>query len=217
MKNIPFFTTENGAASLVLREIPYSRRAYIRILDSLEPEALLRECVSFCRMAGAEQVYATGSKILDRYPFHTSVIRMRCPLDEIGDTDAALWPVQPNTLSKWRDIYHERMAGVPNSAWMTMDEAKAMLEAGEGYFVHRNGKLLGIGKVSGSKLDAVVSVERGQGVTVVRALCHAITDDLVTLEVASENMPAMKLYTKLGFIPCEEISRWFCVFQTSKK
>ena len=53
MKDIPVFTTENGAASLILGEIPYRGQAYIRIQDSLEPESLLKECVSFCRMCGA--------------------------------------------------------------------------------------------------------------------------------------------------------------------
>ena len=31
MKDIPAFTTENGIASLILREIPYREEAYIRI------------------------------------------------------------------------------------------------------------------------------------------------------------------------------------------
>ena len=69
MLDIPMFTTENGAASLILKEIPYSEAAYIKIHSSQAPEALLEECVSFCRMAGAENIYASGHVILEKYPF----------------------------------------------------------------------------------------------------------------------------------------------------
>ena len=51
MRNIPVFTTENGVGSLVLQEIPYTGNAYVRIHDSVMPEAFLRECVDFCTMA----------------------------------------------------------------------------------------------------------------------------------------------------------------------
>ena len=37
MRDFPFFTTEYGVSSLVLKEIPYRSEAYIRILDA-QPE-----------------------------------------------------------------------------------------------------------------------------------------------------------------------------------
>ena len=58
MKDFPVFTTDYGVSSLILREIPYRREAYIHIQD-VQPDQLaehLRECVSFCRMAGAESI-----------------------------------------------------------------------------------------------------------------------------------------------------------------
>ena len=58
MRNIPVFTTEFGVASLILKEIPYTQTAYIKILSSLAPVELLEECRSFCRAAGAEKIYA---------------------------------------------------------------------------------------------------------------------------------------------------------------
>ena len=45
MKDFPMFTTENGVASLVLREIPTRGDAYITVLSSEEPEKLLEECM----------------------------------------------------------------------------------------------------------------------------------------------------------------------------
>ena len=37
MRDMPFFETEYGVASLVLKEIPYQEVAYITILDAWEP------------------------------------------------------------------------------------------------------------------------------------------------------------------------------------
>ena len=54
------FTTENGVASIVLREIPYKGIAYITLQDTLQPEKLLRECVEFCKAAGADRIYGKG-------------------------------------------------------------------------------------------------------------------------------------------------------------
>ena len=60
MKDLQVFTTEHGAASLILKEIPYRKLAFIHIQD-VQPGGLeehLKECVSFCRMAGAERILA---------------------------------------------------------------------------------------------------------------------------------------------------------------
>ena len=34
MKDIPFFTTDYGVAGLILKEVPYKKEAYIRILEA---------------------------------------------------------------------------------------------------------------------------------------------------------------------------------------
>lgn len=98
MKDIPAFTTENGIASLILREIPYSTAAYVRIHAAEAPEALLEECKGFCLGAGAKAVYAAGHAVLEAYPLHTAIWRMRRRKEGLPDTDAALWPVQERTL-----------------------------------------------------------------------------------------------------------------------
>lgn len=212
MKDIPVFTTENGAASLILREIPYTNTAYVRIQASESLTALVEECVSFCRAVGAEQVYGAGHDGLASYPFHTAVINMKADRENIADTDAALFPVQEKTLSRWLELYRQKVRHVPNGAWMTDADGKEMLIAGEGYFVHREGKLLGIGRVSGGKLLFLASFQPGAGAEVVKALCHAVTEDTVSLEVASSNQKAVSLYESLGFIPAAELSRWYKIF-----
>ena len=77
MKDFPVFTTEYGVASLVLKEIPYRGESYIHIRDSQEPEKLLEECVSFCRVCGAEKIYAAGDPILEKHPLRVCVYEMR--------------------------------------------------------------------------------------------------------------------------------------------
>lgn len=203
------FATEYGAASLVLREIPYRQVAYIRIQDSLDPGLLLEECVGFCRAVGAEQIYASGHEALEGYPFHTAIWQMRGDKSVLSDTDAALWPVQENTLDQWLAIYNRKAVNIPNAAWMSHADGREMLRLGDGYFVHRGDTLLGIGRASGGTMRWVASCYPKAGVDVVRALAHAISEDTVYLEVASENRKAIEFYKALGFVICGELSRWY--------
>lgn len=211
MKDIPVFTTEYGAASLILKEIPYQGAAYVILQDSMEPVKLAEECAAFCRACGAEYVYASGHPLLEVWPFYTAMWQMRCDLAALCDTDAALFPVQEHTLEQWRTIYNEKVRQVPNGAWMTQADGKRMIEKGDGYFIHRGGSLLGIGRASGGIIDWVASVQSGAGQDVVAALAHALTMDTVTLTAASVNERAVRLYERLGFVKTKEISRWYRV------
>ena len=211
MKDIPVFTTEHGAASLFLREIPYRKRAHIKLQATQEPERLLEECISFCRACGAEWCDAAGNDCLKKYPLITAIVDMQCEKAAIPETDVCLFPVTENTVSKWLDIYNERMADVPNAAFMDSADGRELLKSGDGYFVHRNGDLLGIGKAAGDFIDTVISVKPGAGETVVRALASVLTEDTVRLWVASANTRAVRLYERMGFVPVKELSRWYRV------
>ena len=209
MKDLPMFTTEYGIASLILREIPYRQEAYIRIVATEQPCALVEECAAFCRACGAEKVYATGHEGLAKYPLHTIVWLMRGSREDMFQTDAALWPVLPENVDSWRSIYNERMSAVANAAYMNEADARTMLDAGDGYFIHRDGTLLGIGKASGGKVEAVASVCPGSGGDIMAALSGILTEETITLEVASANEKAIRLYERLGFIRTGERSRWY--------
>ena len=211
MKDMPGFTTENGVAGLTLREIPYTGRAYIRIWSSCQCAALLAECVDFCRVVGAKHIYAAGDPALETYPLHATIVQMQCSRESIGETDAALWPVQADTAGQWKEIYNEKAASVPNAAWMSDADCKEMLRSGDGYFIHQGDTLLGIGRVEGDTVKWVASCMPGAGIDVVKALCHCIHTDTVKLEVAWENERAVRLYSALGFVPVTELSRWYCV------
>ena len=209
MKDMPMFTTEYGVASLFLREIPFRGRAHIKIQSSLDPEKLLEECIGFCKACGAEWIDAAGHEYLEKYPLITALWAMQCPRASIPDTDACLFPMTEDTMQKWLDICNERMADVPNAACMTKQDEKKFLADGDCYFVHRDGKLLGIGKASEDTLHMIASVQRGSGRDVVLAMASLLTGDLIKLTVAKENSRAVALYESLGFIAVREVSRWY--------
>lgn len=211
MKDIPMFTTEYGAASLFLKEIPYRGRAHIKIQSSLEPEKLLEECVAFCRMCGAEWIDAAGHDYLEKYPLITALWAMQCDRAAIPETDACLFPVTEETVQHWLDIYNERMADIPNAAFMDSKDGKDLLKTGDGYFIHREGKLIGIGKAAGDFIDTVIATEPGAGETVVRALVTALNCETVRLWVASANERAIRLYARMGFVKIKELSKWYRV------
>ena len=211
MNDIPVFTTEFGVASLFLREIPYRQRAHIKIQSSLEPEKLLEECVAFCRACGAEWIDAAGHEYLEKYLLITALYAMQCDRDIIGQTDACLFPVTEETVGKWLEIYNARMADIPNAAYMDSKDGRQLLKTGDGYFVHRDGELLGIGKAAGDFIDTVISVQPGMGETVVKALCSVLTEDAVRLMVAGANERAVRLYERMGFVKTKELSRWYRV------
>lgn len=209
MKDFPVFVTEYGGASLILREIPYRGVAYIRIQDTREPEKLIGECTRFCRMCGAERIYAAGDPWLECFPFHASVWEMRGTLLPRQELIQALWPVTTENAARFRELYNRRMRDVDNAATLEeKDEARLAGESGA-YFVHNGSVLLGLGILNRERLEAVVSLEPGAGERVLHTLASIDPGQSLTLEVASTNGRAIRLYEKNGFLKTRELSRWY--------
>jgi hypothetical protein len=181
-------------------------------LSSLEPEKLLEECIAFCRACGAEWIDAAGTDCLEKYPMITQMWLMTRDRENIGQTDACLFPMTEETMQKWLDICNERMANIPNAAYMDSKDGKELLKKGSAYFIHRNGELLGIGVAAGDFIDTVIAVKPGAGETVVQALASVLTGDTVKLWVASANERAIRLYERMGFTKVKELSKWHLVF-----
>ena len=209
MRDFPMFTTENGIGSITLKEVPYKGIAYIKIQSSLTPELFLQECVEFCKLAGAEKIYASGTTLLEKYPLHTTILQMAAGKDCLPESDAFLFPVTDSSAEYWRNIYNEKMRPIANSATMTKQDMKELVQKGGSYFVHKNEELLGIGIARGEIIESVIAVKPGAGREVLLALCSCLTSERITLEVASTNMKALHLYEKLGFFPVQEISCWY--------
>lgn len=203
------FDTAYGIASLVLKEIPYKGIAYIILREVWDADKLLDECISFCRMAGAEIICASGHEVLERYPLYTAVYLMRGEAVVDRESLKSLFPVTEATVSRWREIYNEKMRTVDNAATMTAYDEKRIVESGGAYFIHEDGNLLGIGWLDDSWLLAVAAVKPGAGRWVVNTLMSLAEGAEIQLEVASTNERAIRLYEKLGFVRTKEISKWY--------
>lgn len=210
MQNIPVFTTDTGVSTLILKEIPYKKVAFVRVQD-VQPGGLkahLEECARFCVMAGAERILASGGEDFSGYPLYNVIWRMSMPLLP-WEPEANLWPVTEETVAQWRELYNRGMKPWDNHATLTAQDEPEILASGGAYFVHREGNLLGLGWVQGKELSALVSTQPGMGETVARTLLSLISGDVVTLEVASNNLPAIRLYERMGFVKTGEVSRWY--------
>ena len=213
MKDFPFFATEFGVAGLELREIPYRGEAYIRIREVVPGKLgqLVEECASFCRMAGAERVYAQGHPGLSEWPLHTAVLEMRGTAWVDERKLACLFPVTEETVSQWRQLCNEAMGSVDNAATLEVRDEEHILREPGAYFVHDNGRLLGIGWLKDGELLALAAVEKGAGERVMHTMMSLIEGEPVRLDVASTNTRAIRLYERLGFVTVGEKSRWYRV------
>ena len=209
MKDIGFFPTQYGVASLVLREIPYRQEAYILVQD-VQPEnlwLLLDECADFCRACGAKKILWTGVEVENEPAM--SVLRMQgtaCPDPGLVEQ---LFPVTQNTVTKWRQIYNEKMRAVPQARTLSFVDEKELTEAVGTYFIHHNGELLGIGWLEDTHLLAVTSCKPGAGERIIHTLMSLIEGANMTLEVANRNEKALSLYQRLGFVVTGVASKWY--------
>ena len=211
MKDFPVFTTDWGVSSLILREIPYRQEAYIHIQD-VQPEGFeehMKECVSFCRMAGAEKIYATGQDLLERYPLYASVYEMRGTAWVDREKLEHLFPVTEATVSRWRGIMNERLRNVDNAATLTAFDEKKIVESGGAYFIHHDGELLGVGWMDDTKLLLLAGVKPGAGERVMHTLMSLVEEADMTIEVASTNERAIRLYHRMGFLLTKELNRGY--------
>ena len=211
MKDFPVFTTDWGVSSLILREIPYRAEAYIHIQD-IQPEGFeehLKECAAFCRMAGADRVYATGTQLLQAYPEYMSVYEMRGMAWVNPEKMVNLFPVTEQTVGRWRGLMNERLRGVDNAATLTAFDEKKIVQSGGAYYIHRSGELLGLGWMEDTKLLLVAAVKPGAGETVMHSLMSLVEGADMTIEVASTNDRAIRLYEKLGFMKIREVVKWY--------
>lgn len=213
MRDFPFFTTDYGISNLVLKEIPYRNEAYIRILDVQEDyfREHLNECVSFCRMCGAERVYAEGSAQLEGFPLYTAVNRMQGAIEADPEKMASLFPVTEETVAQWRRIYNEAMRAVDNAGTLESRDEKEIVGSGGAYFVHDKGNLLGIFWLQDAKLLAIAAVRRGAGERVMHTMLSLLNGQTLSLEVASTNAKAIRLYEKMGLVATQQLRCWYQV------
>ncbi len=217
MKDFPVFTTEHGVASVILKEVPYRKTAYIRLQSSLYPSALLSDCVDFARMAGAERILAEGSLLPAGFPEAVTVLEMSGVPGLDADKVEKLFPVTDSTVTHWREVYNARMRNVDNASTLEERDEAAMLSPGGCYFVHRKGQLLGIGWLEDGVLKAVASFLPGMGYVTLNTIFSICPGERITLQVASTNHRAIALYERFGLIATRQVSVWHDVSSLSRK
>lgn len=211
MRDFPIFTTEYGVSSLILREIPYRKTAYIRVQSCAEGELErhLKECAGFCRAAGAERILALGEPMPRSWEISCCILKMRGEARVRPEKLESLFPVTEATVKRWREIYNDRMRCVDNARTLEFGDEEDIIKSGGAYFVHRNGKLLGIGWMEENKLLAIAAVEPGAGEQVLNTLLSLVEGAQVELEVANTNRRAIALYERMGFVTVGIASEWY--------
>jgi len=205
------FTTEYGVASLILKEVPYRQEAYIILQSTEQPEELLKECVSFCRVVGAERVYARGHELVEKYPLHCAIYEMRGQIRVDESKVDHLWPVTKENIGKWRELLNARMRAIDNSGTLEKSGEQEILDLGGAYFVHRDGELLGAGWIVGDELMLITAFREGMGERVLHSLLSAVPVEEIRLQVVSTNERAIRFYEKMGLIKTAELRRWYRV------
>lgn len=210
MKDIPAFTTENGIASLVLRDIPFSKRAYVTVVSSENVEALAKEMIHFCKALGAQEVFGYGDAFAQLYPLTETILLMEGP-KAISDS-TRLQLVLDENAEEFCELYNKKMEHLKTACRMTPKEMARLIREEQVYFIFENGRMIGFGIVAGEKIRALASMEPGAGDKIVYALGEKISGDLIRLEVALSNTKALQLYERMGFRRVDVLDRWYKIF-----
>ena len=104
------------------------------------------------------------------------------------------------------------MRGVDCAAAQTAADEEEILASGGAYFVHSaRGTPRHRLDAGGPELLAVCSVKPGAGERVMHTLMSLVEGAGMTLNVASTNEKAIRLYEKLGSLRTSEKVRWYRV------
>lgn len=215
MRNIPIFTAEHGLASLILREIPYSGRAYVllRAVWNGETAALLEECGQFCRAAGAADVYA--SQDLEPLPAAHAydVLELSCAKSALPPLESPvdLEPLTADNGGAYLEIYNRCFRDVPGAAAYDREDLKRLLGMNRAFLTRRAGRYAGVAELSGAGLAAVAVLPEfhGLGCSLTRTALERVDAPVLSLRVADTNGRAMALYRRLGFGGDRVVSRWW--------
>ena len=200
MRDIPLFTVTDGMATLILHEIPFRQEAFVWIRTVFgSVEGLVKECTGFCKAAGAERVYFSGDMDLSAFSVHARLIYRSVPKSYLPSTEAVALPVKNE--DQWLELYRQAFRPVPVAQSTPSPEGR--------YDIFRGGKLIGIGQIQGGMLMSIASTEKGMGTDCLCALASHGQGDRIRLVCAEENLPAMKLYDRLGFSKEEVKEIWY--------
>ena len=202
MKDLPIFTGRGGAATLILHEIPCRKEAYVLVRSVFTTlNAFLEECENFCRSAGAETVFYGGEGDFSSFPVYASLMERSAAVKALPSTEAKVSAAAPEEEKLWLSLYQKRFSAVP--------AATGCPSLASACFISRGSELIGLGQTEGNVIRSVAALKPGAGQDCVCALAAQCGGDTVTLLCAEQNLPAMKLYDRLGFTRGEIKEVWF--------
>lgn len=217
MKNIPIFTASYGLASLILREIPYSGRAYVMVRSVWRGEtaALLEECGQFCRAAGAETVYA--SQELEPLPAKHAydMVELRCPKADlpVPEKPVELEPLTEQNAAAYLEIYNRCFRDVPGATAYDRADVRRLLETNLAFLTRAGDRYAAVAELSENGLAGVAVLpecrEQGLGRNLTLTVLHRLDAPSLTLKTASANAAALRLYHAIGFRHDRITSRWW--------
>lgn len=216
MNNIPMFLSQGGTAALVLREIPYSGKAYV-LLQTVIPDrltAMIEECRNFCRTCGAKQVFVSPKEGELLLPHAHDILSMHVLKSGLPQgKPVVLKPICEANDSIYLSIYNKCFSRVSNAAFYDRKQIQRI------YLLHQQAFLalteegipFGMGELHENELAAigVLPEFRGRGYDLALALMERCPGPEITLTVASDNGPALRLYEKLEFQVSGVASRWY--------
>lgn len=218
MKDLPVFTCEHGVATLILREIPYKRNAYV-LIRSYRPgslRALMEESRQFCVLAGAERVSVSSDEPLENLKHLHDLAEMRCRRDGLPalEEPVELEAVTEKNGKAFLEIYNRLFFSIPNAVTYTRQDLERVLRERSAFLAVVDGRPAGIGEWRGGELAVigVLPAFRGLGGRLTLSVIGRMTAvDEVKLHVSTANLPAMKLYRRLGFVQTRVLSRWYAL------
>ena len=225
MNDIPAFTECGGVSTLILREVPYKKTAFIvvRAFDSRSLNEHLQEAVSLCRFAGAKSVFVSAENeelFPEKEPAY-KMLRLSAGCCCRHEAELLHEELCEYNMKDYIGIYNSCFADILSAE--TFTEKKARTSMGtcgrQCRIYYKEGVPAAISDVEIADdiamLNAVAVLPEYRG-----GCGEAILNNLMAetaskgirklcVNVMSTNLRALKLYKKLGFEFEKELSCWY--------
>lgn len=214
MKDIPMFTGQYGLASLILKEIAVSGRAYVlvRSVWNGQTAAFLQECRDFCRAVGAETVYVSYENE-DLPAVHAyDMLTMEMEKAKLPQgKPVELEPLTPENGEVYLDIYNACFREIIGAASYGKQDLQRLYDKDCAFLAKVDGAYAAVAEISEEGLEsvAVLPQYRGLGYDLSLAVLPMVPRKTIRLKVASTNRRALDLYTRLGFTQTGVAGRWW--------
>lgn len=204
-------------ASLVLREIPYSGAAYVlvRSVWNGQTAALLEECASFCRTAGAQRVYASDGKNDLPAEHAYDMVMLTMPSENLPEltNPIELEPISAQNGAEYLAVYNACFRDLPGAASYGKKDLQRLIDHSSGFLTRKNGVCAGIVELEKDELAGICVLPefKGLGYDLALTALHRLEPSVMRLKTASSNKRALSLYRRLGFGNDTVISRWWLI------